>query len=391
MEIICDILLVIHEGSARPTQIMHKANLTWPVLMTHLEALLRHELLTRETSLSRTTYKLTAKGSAVLNIYLRLREEVDALQLERTLAQRLDEAQETAPAPKAKKATLSSMQSVMEGANFRLRNAPVPGRSGMNHRFDLVAEGLSKSLYGFDILTHVTESEVIRVFVKQVDSDVSVQMVYTKSASELAERLAGSYSLGLVNARDFKRFADLIAFHDALLPNRRVLLEVDPSQDYESVLRELVQDEARRGRVSAFTWKGGPFYPVLPRGENVYVYVMAARESRPISSGPREFVVASHDEASLLELLEGLAPKGSADRGDLVIFDSVSELLVSMGNDRCQRFLKRAARSLDASGRRSLFIMRRGYHDERSARMVEGLFSERLVYDSSGLRLDRTA
>jgi len=82
MEIICDVLRVIQEGSPRPTQVMHKANLTWPVLMNYLEVLLRHELLTRETNVSRTTYRLTAKGSAVLNIYLKLKEEVDPLESE---------------------------------------------------------------------------------------------------------------------------------------------------------------------------------------------------------------------------------------------------------------------------------------------------------------------
>jgi hypothetical protein len=35
--------------------------------------------------------------------------------------------------------------------------------------------------------------------------------------------------------------------------------------------------------------------------------------------------------------------------------------------------------------------MKRGYHDERSQRMVKALFSERLVYDGSGLKLDKGA
>ncbi|HYR04952.1 MAG TPA: winged helix-turn-helix domain-containing protein [Nitrososphaerales archaeon] len=391
MEIICDVLRVIQEGSPRPTQVMHRANLTWPVLMNYLEVLLRHELLTRETNVSRTTYRLTAKGSAVLNIYLKLKEEVDPLESETISARRPDEPQEPVPASREKKAVLSAIRSILGAANFRLRDGHVPGRSGTRYRFDLVTEGLHKSLYGFDVLSHVSEGEVIRVFVKQLDSDIPVHLLYAKSASEVAKKLAGSYSMELLHVRDFKGFAELLAFHDALSSNKCVLLEVDPSQDYESVLRALVQDETKRSRVSAFTWRGSPVYPVLPRGERVYVYVMTTHESRPQSSRPRESVVPSHDEDALLGFIEEAGAKDEKEGRDLVIFDSVSELLVSLGNERSQRFLRKATRSLDAKGRRSLFIMKMGYHDERSQRMVRAFFSERLVYDGSGLKLDKAA
>jgi hypothetical protein len=252
-----------------------------------------------------------------------------------------------------------------------------------------VAEGLNRSSYGFDILTHASESEVIRVFVKQLDTDIPVHILYTKSASELAKRLAGSYSMGLVHARDLEGFTHLLAFHDALLSNRCALLEADPSQNYEFAIRELVQDETKRSRVSAFTWRGSPVYPVLPRNERVHVYVMTAQGAR-VPARPRESAVPSHDEGALLELMEAPAKDG-ADERDLVIFDSVSELIVSLGNERSQRFLRRATRSLEANGRRSLFIMKRGYHDERSERMVRRLFSDRLAYDGSGLKLDQAA
>ena len=99
------------------------------------------------------------------------------------------------------------------------------------------------------------------------------------------------------------------------------------------------------------------------------------------------------DEAALLESIErSTAPNGPAgDEMDLLIFDGVSELTVSLGNDRSLRFLRRATRSLEAGARMSLFVIRRGYHDERSEQMVKELFSRRLVYDASGLKLDRSA
>ena len=373
---------------------MHKANLTWPMLMTLIEVLLRNEFLTRETSVSRTTYRLTAKGSAVLSIYVKLKEEVGPLETEAILAQGLDELREPVLAPTDKKAAvaaLKSMRSTLGSANFRLRDDPVPGRSGAKYRFSLVAEGLNKTSYGFDILTHASESEVIRVFVKQVDSDISVAIIYTKSASEVAKKLAGSYSMELVHVRELKRFADLLTFHDALLSNGSVLMEADPSQSFEFALRELVQDESRRSRISVFTWRGSPVYPLLPRNEKVHVYVMTTQGSKSPPGRAGESVVPSHDERALLALIERAPKNEEAEERELIIFDSVSELLVSLGNERSQKFLKLAMQSLQASGRRSLFIMKLGYHDERTEQMVRALFSDRLLYDGTGLRLDKAA
>lgn len=393
MEIICEILRVIYEGSARPTQVMHKANLTWPVLTSHLEVLLRHQLLTREASETRTTYRLTAKGSAVLNIYLKLKEEVGPLESEAVSAQRIEESLEleTTLAPQERTATLAAIESALAAANFRLRDDIVPGRSGDKHRFSFLAEGLNRSSYAFDLLGYASEGSVISDFVKQLDSDIPVHIVYTKGTSDGAKRLAASYSIGLVPLRGLKAFVELLAFQDALLSKKGVLLEVDPSQGYEQAVRDLVQDESKRSRVSAFTWRASPVYSALPRNEKVYVYVMTAAQGARTSSRPREFVVPSHDEAALLEFVERSVEQDREGKNDLLIFDSVSELLVSLGNDKSQRFLKRATHLLGAGERRSLFIVKRGYHDERTMRMVKGIFPDRLVYDGSGLKLDNRA
>jgi len=391
MEIICEILRAIQDGSARPTQVMHKANLTWPVLMTHLAVLLRHQLLTRESSESRTTYRLTARGSAVLNIYLKLKEEVGPLESETILVQRLEEEPPVpALAPRERSLALSAIQSALGGANFRLRDGTVPGKSGSKYRFSLLAEGLSKSSHAFDLLGSVTEGAVIGVCVKQIDSDIPVHIVYSKGVSDGARKLAGSYSIELVPVRGLKGFVELLAFRDALSSKRGVLLEVDPSQDYAPAIRELVQDETKRSRVAAFTWKGSPVYPVLPRNDMVYVYLMStAQGTKHAPARPREFAVPSYDEAAMLEFLQESVRRD--DRGDLVIFDSISDVVVALGSEKAYRFLKRATHALGAGERRSLFIVKRGYHDERTMRTIRDLFEDRLVYDGSGLRLDKRA
>lgn len=74
MEMVCDILGVVSEGPTKPTHILYKANMSWKVLSTYLEYLLKRGLIEKEDQgRKRSTYILTQKGRAILQLYDGLR------------------------------------------------------------------------------------------------------------------------------------------------------------------------------------------------------------------------------------------------------------------------------------------------------------------------------
>lgn len=74
MEMVCDILGVVSEGPTKPTHILYKANMSWKVLSSYLEYLLKRGLIQKEDQGGkRSTYILTKKGSAILQLYDGLR------------------------------------------------------------------------------------------------------------------------------------------------------------------------------------------------------------------------------------------------------------------------------------------------------------------------------
>jgi len=74
MEMVCDILGVVSEGPTKPTHILYKANMSWKVLSTYLEYLLKRGLIGKEDQgRKRSTYILTQKGRAILQLYDGLR------------------------------------------------------------------------------------------------------------------------------------------------------------------------------------------------------------------------------------------------------------------------------------------------------------------------------
>jgi hypothetical protein len=115
------------------------------------------------------------------------------------------------------------------------------GRSGVSYRFDLVVQGASKSKYGFLVLNDVTDKEVVRLFVKQFDTEMSVYVMFTTKVMDEARALAKLSSISLVPINRMKGFEDFLNFQDAFRVSRILLLEVNPSSSYGGVLRGLIE------------------------------------------------------------------------------------------------------------------------------------------------------
>ena len=63
LDIACEILRAISEGTDKPTRIIQKANLSWKGLLLYLEVLTRNQLVSRKVEGRRAVYTLTARGS----------------------------------------------------------------------------------------------------------------------------------------------------------------------------------------------------------------------------------------------------------------------------------------------------------------------------------------
>ena len=78
MEIRMDILTVVMEGAAGPTQIMYKANLSWNLVTQHLGVLVGLGVLLENKIKNKYTYQLTERGISVLRSYRLVVEKVNA-------------------------------------------------------------------------------------------------------------------------------------------------------------------------------------------------------------------------------------------------------------------------------------------------------------------------
>jgi predicted transcriptional regulator len=77
LEVRMDILTVVKDGAAGPTQIMFKANLSWKIVTHNLKELVRHGVLSEHKVGNKSSYELTDKGVVILRSYLTVADKFD--------------------------------------------------------------------------------------------------------------------------------------------------------------------------------------------------------------------------------------------------------------------------------------------------------------------------
>lgn len=79
LETCCDIISVIGSGSGKPTHIMYGANLSWTVLKEYIKELTSVDLVRPLDSEGRRLYKLTNRGSNLLETYKSIKSSLPPL------------------------------------------------------------------------------------------------------------------------------------------------------------------------------------------------------------------------------------------------------------------------------------------------------------------------
>ena len=157
---------------------------------------------------------------------------------------------------------------------------------------------------------------------------------------------------------------------------RVFLLEVDASSKFEEPIKDLANELGSKEQVVfAFTSAGSPVYTSLSGMANVRFFTMTRKVSYPKPGDrPDEVLVPSADQSVLLNVLD----KAITSNPELkfgVIFDSVSDLILSSGLEMTYKFLKQANEMLNSHHVTSVFLMTAGAHSEREVNVVKSLFS----------------
>lgn len=198
LEITCDILSVISKGTEKPTKIMQLANVTWDDLIMYLEALIRNQLLSRQVEGKRVTYSLTERGSSLLGHYLKLKREAAPLKLETLTKERISKALTYLPTIGSRESELySGLERRVVAEGSKILSPKMVGKSGAVHTLGIVAQHRDGSKHGYVVVRAVDETQVMKLFVTQLDTELVIHALYSGELSPKVADLAAAYSLEL--------------------------------------------------------------------------------------------------------------------------------------------------------------------------------------------------
>jgi hypothetical protein len=174
------------------------------------------------------------------------------------------------------------------------------------------------------------------------------------------------------------------------LQKTNILLEVDTSTNYEQLLADFATETIGKGHsLFVFSSKGSPVYKILASNpmfaDRINYYILNDRISYPKTTDrEREILVPFNNQPVMLDILDKTLKTSGTGIG--FIFDSISDLIVSMGLQKSYQFLKLANEIMFDSEVESIFLITQTGHDEKTMALVKGLFANQLSFGPTGLK-----
>jgi len=204
--------------------------------------------------------------------------------------------------------------------------------------------------------------------------------------TELAERNPNSVIINL--AQQQHNFSGLFGMnHDQLLGSR-ILLESDPTSQYEEVIEKFVGEfQAHVETIAIFTSVGSPIYRLFLDHANVRVFGFSTKTSTPAKLSEEIVLLPERDTSLLLDALDKLLRAHSNHRIGIV-FDVFTDLILSQGIEKVYGTLSSVVELSESDLVTTLFLINYAAIDERTLNGIRGLFRSLVKFDASGIRTE---
>ncbi len=166
-----------------------------------------------------------------------------------------------------------------------------------------------------------------------------------------------------------------------------MLLEADPSANYERAVREFALEMVSSGRlVFAFTSRGSPVYLLLKDIPGLRFFILSESSYPKQAAGSLEVMVPRSDYSVLLNVMDEAVTR-SPEKPKAMVFDNVSSLILDAGFQECYKFLRQVNEILSHGDVVSEFLVLSKAHDEKTMNLIKNLYSGHLTYDATGLHV----
>jgi hypothetical protein len=185
-------------------------------------------------------------------------------------------------------------------------------------------------------------------------------------------------------------FSKLLNTKHHALSKSRILLEYDPTSNYEDAVQKFAREfQANVEPIAIFTSMGSPTFRQFRGQHNLRLFTFSTKTSTPSKVSEEHVLLPERDTSLLLDAVDKLL---QANHGRLVgmVFDVFTDLILFQGFEKGYGVLSSVVEMSETESASTLVLINFTALDERSLNGIRGLFRSQVRYDMSGFRVIRT-
>lgn len=181
-------------------------------------------------------------------------------------------------------------------------------------------------------------------------------------------------------------FSKHLGINHRQLVGRKILFEFDPASRYEKAIQDVVAEAiANSEQIVVFTRKSSTLHLALREQKAVKFFCLTQQFSIPKEFSENEVLLPAGDISLMLSVLDKTL-KAYPQSAINVIFDSISDLVLSIGFDKTYLFLKYAGEVLASPKNTTLFLLNQTAHDPQVVSSLRSLFSDQIFFGKDGIQ-----
>ncbi len=181
-------------------------------------------------------------------------------------------------------------------------------------------------------------------------------------------------------------FSKTFGLNHQQMADRRILLEFDPASNYEKAIHDFASEAlANLEPVVIFSRRGSTIHSSLRNQKAVKFFCLTQQVSVPKEFSENEILLPSNDISLMLDVFDKTL-KAHREGIVNVVFDSLSDLILSVGFEKTYRFVRYAVEMLASPKTTVLFLLNQNAHDSKVTSSMRGLFSDQMSIGKEGIQ-----
>jgi len=181
-------------------------------------------------------------------------------------------------------------------------------------------------------------------------------------------------------------FSKALGQNHSEMAGRKILFEFDPASRYEKIIQDFATEaSANVELLVVLTRRDSTIHSLLNEQKAAEFFCLTQQVSAPKELSENETLLPATDTSLTLDAMDKTI-KAHPNDNISVIFDSLSDLVLSIGFDKTYQFAKYVSEILASRRVTALFLLNEAAHDAEVVHSLRSLFSNQIAFGKSGMQ-----